>query len=285
MKKTTKLIILLIVLGLCFGVGFIGNLDIVNSIDNEVGYKDIGSDIKKNNENKQGEEVTTEKLSSEDVELRKEIGKYDDNAADFKTNSVEKVGSNIHDIRFLEVDAVSNYENVIYKNDKNDIFKYDIKTGELRYALIESAIVQKTKDSIDIDVAQKIAEEYVSKKCNIKEYTIDLSQETSEGFEFSYRRYIGCYKTADVFAVNISFLGDITYIIDNTHIFKNIDISKFQVEEDLINSKILEIKDYLKDGMHFYEDSVLIMLEDDQLRLRYQIRQGTSVGTYSVSLE
>ena len=188
MKKTTKLIILLIVLGLCFGVGFIGNLDIVNSIDNEVGYKDIGSDIKKNNENKQGEEVTTEKLSSEDVELRKEIGKYDDNAADFKTNSVEKVGSNIHDIRFLEVDAVSNYENVIYKNDKNDIFKYDIKTGELRYALIESAIVQKTKDSIDIDVAQKIAEEYVSKKCNIKEYTIDLSQETSEGFEFSYRR-------------------------------------------------------------------------------------------------
>lgn len=288
MKKARKLAILVIVLGLCFGVGFIGNLDVVDLVEDRVSYKyieNVGSETEKNDENKHNEELVTETLSAEDIEVKTEICKYNENAANFKKNSIEKVGLKTHSICFLEVDSVSNYENVIYTNDTNDLFKYDIKTGELRYALIESAIVEKSKSSIDIDDAQKIADEYVSKRCDISEYTIDLSQETGEGFEFSYRRYIANYKTTDVFAINISFSGEITYIIDNTHVFNDIDISEFPIEEDLINLKISEIKGYLNDDMYFYEDSVLITPENGQLRLQYKIRQGTSVGTYTISLE
>lgn len=227
---------------------------------------------------------STEVLSAEDKSVKAEIAKYSDTTVDFRSNKQEKIGKKDYDISFARVDSSNDY--VVYSDQAYNEFKYNIKSGKLYSANILSAVTEKGIDSIDIDAAQKIAYGYASSKCNIDEYTLDLSKETDKGYEFSYRRYICGYKTADVLAVDISFAGDIIYIIDNTDLFENIEIQKININENWVNTKIDEwFSENGEDGTELKEDSVIITVTNNQPQLMFKVISGHAVGMCYIPIE
>lgn len=229
-------------------------------------------------------ETLPEVLSAEDKSVKAEIAKYSDTTVDFRNNKQEKIGKKDYDISFARVDSSNDY--VVYSDQAYNEFKYNIKSGKLYSANILSAVTEKGIDSIDIDAAQKIAYGYASSKCNIDEYTLDLSKETDKEYEFSYRRYICGYKTADVLAVDVSFAGDIIYIIDNTDLFKNIEIQKININENWVNTKIDEwFSENGEDGTELKEDSVIITVTNNQPQLMFKVISGHAVGMCYIPIE
>ncbi len=179
----------------------------------------------------------SESLSAEDKAVKTEISKHIDTAVDFRYNKQEVLQDKTFDITFSELNATTNADKVIYKNNLGDEFKYDINTGELAVVKIDSAVTEKTNNSIDISTAYEIARTYVSKECNIDEYTVDVYEESEEGYVFWYVRYIGGYATSDAFRIKIGFDGSIVYFNNTTSTFagKNLGFSK-----DFIDKKINE---------------------------------------------
>ena len=178
-----------------------------------------------------------EQLSEKDKELKAEIAKYSDTTVDFRYNKNVTIQGNSYDIVFEQFSTKENPKKIIYKNDLGDTFGYDIKTGKLCDITLESNIVEKTSDSIDIETAQKIALEYFPDDCNVNEYTVTESTEVENGYAIWYTRYIGKYMTTDAFRTQIGFDGSIIHINDSTDVFdgKNLDF-----DEDFITAKVEE---------------------------------------------
>lgn len=180
-------------------------------------------------------------LSDEDIVLKTKIAEISDTKVDFRHNKQEEVQGKKYDISFSEFNSnESAVRQVVYKNDLNDEFKYNIKTGKLYEFDIDSIVVEKTEDSIDIDTAHKIALEYLPKNCNIDEYTQRAYKETESGYFFWYERYIGKYSTMDSFSIVVGFDGLVVSYKDAT---EDIDWKKIDIDEKHINAKIKEYAD------------------------------------------
>lgn len=181
--------------------------------------------------------ISLEGLSTEDKALKTKIAKYSDTKVDFRHNKQEIVQGKAYDISFLELNDETDPSKVIYGNNSGDEFEYDIETGKLYYATIDSNVVEKTDDSIDIEAAHKIALSFFPEDCDIKEYDDYSSREGNNGYYFCYTRYIGQYMTTDSFSITIGFDGSVVNVRDSTDEFdgKNIDF-----DEEFVNSKIQE---------------------------------------------
>ncbi len=210
-------------------------------------------------ESKTEEPPETETLSAQDKAVKAEIAKYTQNAADFRYKKQEKIGNKTFNISFTELDSAADYKKVIYKNDLGDEFSYYVDTGELRYGVMTSAITEKTSQSINIETARKISDDYAAAQCNLDEYTMDESKEIDSGYWFCYTRYIGGYKTRDAFRIQIGFDGSIVYVNNNTGIFegKNLNFTK-----EFIDAKINEA---LGDKENIERGSTSINLHDDKV--------------------
>lgn len=283
---------LLVAFALIIAMSFVGcsNVDVANDNSSEE-QQTITQQAYKAKANEQiitrenlSEATETTVLSNEDKAVKAEIEKYVITNIDFRKNKQEHIGKRTYDLTFAEVNSSADFD-IIYKNEYDDTFRYDINTGELSYVNIRSAIVEKCEESIDIVSAEKIAYDYISERCNINEYTLDLSEESEECFEFSYRRYICGYKTADVFAVNINFDGEIIYIINNTSVFENFDISQIKIDEKWINTKIAEIPNFEEYIDSIDYSSIIIMEKDEKIQLRFRLNDDNAIGFYYIPIE
>ncbi len=183
-----------------------------------------------------------EVLSDEDRAVNEEIAKYVETEVVFRANKQEVVNGKTFNLKFSKVkDYIP--DGVIYSNDLGDTFEYDIKTGKLREAIMDSLITEKTVESIDKDTALKCAAEYAATKCDINNYTLTLDREDEEGYSFVYVRYIAGYRSTDRLSLSVGFDGKITHVGDTTDVFlgKNINYDKA-----FIDSKIKEHADESK---------------------------------------
>ena len=177
----------------------------------------------------------TETLSAEDKKVQNEIAKYSSANVDFRNKKHESLNGKDFDLTFSEIESVDNINRVIYKNNSDDEFAYNIGNGKLRYAVINSAVTTKTEKSVDKQTAQQIATEYVSAKLNIADYKIDNYKETDDGHYFCFVRYIGGYPSTDKYSIQIGFDGSVVYISDFTDTFdgKKIDYDKAFIDEKI----------------------------------------------------
>ena len=199
-------------------------------------------------------------LSAEDKAVKTEIAKYSDTKIDFRKNMQKKIQDETYDISFIKVNEY-NSDKVIYENDLGDEFEFDVKTGKLCEAVINSNRVSKSEDSIDIDTAHKIALKLLPEDVNIDEYTQYAYRQTSKGYFFWYQRYIGKYRTTDSFSATIGFDGSLVDLSDSTHEFvgKNIDF-----DEEYITSKIDEyFKNYEKISIDY--DNATVMINEGEI--------------------
>lgn len=261
---------------------------VVSTIENTTETKNEVTEGEKTPENSNN--VTTGKTENikkfkDDAAVKAEIAKYIDTNVDFKNVKKEKIGNKSYDISFFEVDTILGQMRATYKNEQEDVFEYDINSGVLRYADIRSAVTEKNDSSIDKATAQKIAFSYAASNCDISEHPLDSAKETDKGYSFFYRRYIGKYRTPDVIVVEISYGGEIIYINNNTDFFADIDLTNVTIDEELVDSKIDDAKSKLKEDEYFYEDSVLITLEDGKLQLMFHTRNGCAIGIHYIPIE
>ena len=177
-------------------------------------------------------------LTEQDKELKTKIAEISDTKVDFRHNKQEILDNKTYNLSFKEFNSENSaIREVIYTNDVGDEFKYSVKTGVLTEADINSNVVEKASDSIDIDTAHRITLEHFPKNCDIKEYTQIAYKEMEKGYFFWYRRYIGKYKTMDVFSMTVGYDGRIVTLHDTT---KDIDWKNLDIDEDYIDSKIQE---------------------------------------------
>lgn len=272
MKKTLS-----IIFTLCLIFALVGCNNVANKED-YISETIIVTETKKAqaNEPTLGEGKLIDNLTVEDKVVKAEIEKYSDTTIDFRNNKQEKIGEKTYNLSFEKVDSMSNFENITYKNELDDEFRYDIDTGKLYYANIESVITEKNDNSIDIKSAQKVAYEYASSNCNISQYVLDLSKETVNGYHFSYSRYIGNYQTTDTFEITVSFGGEISYIINNTNVFNGIDISNIEIDENWINTKINETLAAYNNSV-LQTDTIRIDVENQVVILRFSISHNNSI--------
>lgn len=182
--------------------------------------------------------ISKKDLTEEDVALKTKIAEISDTKVDFRHNKQEILDNKTYNLSFKEFNSENSaIREVIYTNDVGDEFKYSVKTGVLTEADINSNVVEKASDSIDIDTAHRITIEHFPKNCDIKEYTQIAYKEMEKGYFFWYRRYIGKYKTMDVFSMTVGYDGRIVTLHDTT---KDIDWKNLDIDEDYIDSKIQE---------------------------------------------
>lgn len=213
----------------------------------------------------------TEILSDEDKAVKAEIAKHRETDIDFRYNKQETIKGKTFDVAFAEIEYATDYKRVLYKNSFGDEFAYDTDNGKLRYAVMESAVVPKTTESINQEKAQAIAVEYVSSNCNIDKYTMDQCKEIDSGYYFCFTRYIGSYPSSDRYGIQIGYNGDVVYLSDNTYVFsnKNIDFDK-----NFIDAKIKEHSDESKVDW----DSIKICLNDGKVAISYTIPEQHAVA-------
>ena len=177
-------------------------------------------------------------LTEQDIELKTQIAKISDTKVDFRHYKQETFENKKYDISFKEFNSEdSAVRKVVYTNDLGDEFKYDIETGNLVEADIDSNIVVKTADSIDIDTAHKIMLEHLPKDCDINKYTCSTYKEKDNGYRFSYTRYIGKYFTSESFNMTIAYNGAIIDFWDSTN---SINWKNLEIDEEYIDTKIQE---------------------------------------------
>lgn len=175
-------------------------------------------------------------LSEEDKELKTKIAEISDTKVDFRHNKQEILDNKTYNLSFKEFNSENSaIREVIYTNDVGDEFKYSVKTGVLTEADINSNVVEKASDSIDIDTAHRITLEHFPKNCDIKEYTQIAYKEMEKGYFFWYRRYIGKYKTMDVFSMTVGYDGAIVTYHDTTDC---IDWKKLDINEKYVDTQI-----------------------------------------------
>lgn len=205
-----------------------------------------------------------EVLTTEDKVVKTEIAKFSDTTVDFRKNRQETVQNKTFNICFSGVNEIQGKKEVVtYKSDSNDEFLYNIDSGNLFLARINSYVEEKTDKSISIETAKKTAENYISKNSNIDELTMTLSHETSEGYLFVYTKCISKYKTNATFEIIIGFNNKIVYLRDTTDVIEELDII---IDETFIEQKKSEILSNYIDNNAVIED-VSIVVEDNKLYL------------------
>lgn len=245
MKNRIGLIFsLVLALGLCVVMGFVENPTInevkknsseetvAKNVDHTVESKD--ESIVAENEVALKTSQPTEVLSEGDRAVKAEIAKYIDTDVDFSQIQKEKIKGKEINVSFSRVEKIGEKEKVIYENSLGDEIIYSGDNGKLFLARINSVATEKTAQSIDLNLAKKIATEYASEKCNVSEYTLDYTSEDSRGYIFGFSKYILGYDTDASIEIGVGFDGAIVYIRDNTDVFDGMDIN---ITVDWINSK------------------------------------------------
>ena len=177
-------------------------------------------------------------LTEQDIELKTKIAEISDTKADFRHNKQERIQNKTHDISFEKFNSTNSAVRLaIYTNAAGDEFEYDLKTGKLVQVEMDSNVVVKTDDSIDIDTAHKIALEYFPDDCDINDYKQLAYDEREKGYFFWYARYIGEYWTMDSFSMMVGYDGSIVSYKDTTD---DINWKKLDIDEKYINAKIQE---------------------------------------------
>ena len=214
-------------------------------------------------------------LTDDDKKVKAKIAEYSDTVVDFRQKKQENIQGKNYDISFVKFNSNEDPNKIIYENSLGDSFEYDIETGKLCNITLESNVVEKTVDSIDIDAAHKIALEYFPKDCNINEYTNDMSRECDDGYIFYYTRYVGKYMTTDAFRIVIGFDGSIVDINDATDVFegKNINFDESYVDEKI--AEYTQGKDDLELGM------VVILQNEGKICADCSFEQSLSNGAVS----
>lgn len=220
-----------------------------------------------------------ENLSAEDKAVKTEISKYSDTKIDFKKNMQKKIQDETYDISFIKVNEY-NSDKVIYENDLGDEFEFDVKTGKLCEAVINSNRVSKSEDSIDIDTAHKIALELLPKDVNIDEYVQYAYRQTSKGYFFWYIRYIGKYRTTDSFSATIGFDGSVIDLSDSTHEFSD---KNMNFDEEYVTLKIDEfVKENGADSVDF--DHATVLMSDGKVCVSVGYEYINEEGVVTASL-
>ena len=215
--------------------------------------------------------IIESELTVEDKALQTQIAKYSNTKVDFRYNKQQKIQDETYDISFIKLNDETNPDKVVYANEHDDEFEYDIKTGKLYYATIGSNIVEKTTDSIDIKTANKIALDFFPNDCNINEYK-NYSRENENGYYFCYTRYIGQYLTTDSFSITIGFDGSVVHFKDSTDEFDGIDIS---FDDDFIAAKVQEFLNE-KENIEVVPD--IILVSDGELCIYCSCEEKLSTG-------
>ena len=211
-------------------------------------------------------------ISAEDKAVKSEISKYVDTKVDFRLNRQEMINKKTFNLTFSEIEnAIENDEKVVYKNELEDIFKYDAKSGKLREAIINSVVTQKTNESIDENAAQKIAIEYAKTKYETDAYKLYSCKETTKGHNYIYTRYIGGYPSSDKFSIKVGYDGNIVYVNDFTDTF---DGKELNYSKEFIDSKIKEHSDEAKVDW----ESVKICIEEEKVSVSYTIPEQCAIA-------
>lgn len=202
-------------------------------------------------------------ISAEDKAVKSEISKYVDTKVDFRLNRQEKINQKTFNLTFSEIEnIIENDEKVVYKNELEDIFKYDAKSGKLREAIINSVVTQKTNESINENAAQKIAIEYAKTKYETDAYKLYSRKETTKGHNYIYTRYIGGYPSSDKFSIKVGYDGNIVYVSDFTDTF---DSKELNYSKEFIDSKIKEYSDETKVDWN----SITICIHEGKVAVKY----------------
>lgn len=282
MKKRIGLLFLLVItFGLCVILGFEAipktNKLKENKVEESVVESTVQSTLsgevpavveKSNPENLS---QTEESLSAEDKAVKEEISKYSNTKVDFRHNTQEIIKGKSFDITFSEIDYLPSYKGVIYINGLGDEFVYNTDNGKLRYAIMESVIVEKTAESIDFETAKRIAAEYVAENCDISKYTMNQHKEIEGGYYFCYTRYIGGYPSNDRYSIQIGYDGVIVYISDFTDTFIGKELN---YDKEFINAKI---KEYSAE-MEIDWDSIIICISDGRVAASYTVPEAHAIA-------
>ena len=289
MKKTIRpLFLLVFVIGICVSLGFIEkstqntisveydkpsfqeNFEVGNKKEAENTTQTIQSDFKTN------AAVNIENnLSEEDQKVKLEVLKHSDTIIEFKHIKEENINGKTFNLNYSKIDFSSDVKNVIYTNDSGDEFAYNIDNGDLRYAIMESIAVEKSAESIDDREAQKIAKEYISKKCNIEKYGIDYYKEIDTGYYYRYTRYVGEYKSSDRISIQVGFDGSIIYVSDFTDTF---DGKELNYNKNFIDSKIKETIDETKVDWN----SIMVCVYEGKVAVQYTVPEQCATAILSL---
>lgn len=177
--------------------------------------------------------------SAEDKSVKEEITKYVDADKKLKYNMQETVNGKVFNLNFSKIDnTLKGQETAIYNDNSGNEFEFDLKTGKLYIARMNSLITAKNAQSIDSAAAQTVAENYIATKCDMQNYTLESFKEVQKGYySYIYTKYIAGYPSSEKFSVGVGYDGSIVYARDSSYVFegKNTDITK-----DYVDSKIKE---------------------------------------------
>ena len=279
-KKMCLVSILILIICFCVTVGFIEKTsdNVIQENDKKTGQenynkveytadpiepKTIRSEIQSETPtsdkvlNEAVESVASLELSNKDELVKAEISNHIDTAIEFRYSKQEKIQSREFNLSFSGVEEFQQKKELIsYKNEFEDEFLYKADTGKLFLARINSNIVQKTEKSIDLNIAQKTAEEYVIKNYADNEMILSQFQEVGEGYFFEYSKFLFEYKTNATFEIIVSFDGDIVYIRDSADLLDNVAEN---IEEALIEQRHREVADKCaEEGAEIKKVSLLI---------------------------
>lgn len=218
------------------------------------------TDIAQQSETSSSTEISNEDfISAEDKAVKSEISKYVETKVDFRLNRQEMINQKTFNLTFSEIE---NDEKVVYKNELEDVFKYDAKSGKLREVIINSVVTQKTNESIDENAAQKITIEYAKTKYETDAYKLYSCKETTKGYNYIYTRYIGGYPSSDKFSIKVGYDGNIVYVSDFTDTF---DSKELNYSKEFIDSKIKAYSDETKVDWN----SITICLYEGKVAVKY----------------
>lgn len=222
------------------------------------------TDIAQQSETSSSTEISNEDfISAEDKAVKSEISKYVDTKVDFRLNRQEMINQKTFNLTFSEIEnIIENNEKVVYKNELEDVFKYDAKSGKLREAIINSVVTQKTNESIDENAAQKITIEYAKTKYETDAYKLYSCKETTKGYNYIYTRYICGYPSSDKFSIKVGYDGNIVYVSDFTDTF---DSKELNYSKEFIDSKIKEYSDETKVDWN----SITICIHEGKVAAQY----------------
>lgn len=280
--KKNRVLLLVIVALLCVLVGFVvhhkttnasfNNESIDNTVKEMVNDNPMETSTQANSELVLSENFETEILSDEDKMVKVEINKHIDTDVDFRNNKKEIINGKTFAVTFSKADPAVDYERIIYTNDHGDEFAYNTYSGKLRYAIMDSLVIEKNVMSIDKTTAQKIATEYFSTKCNIEEYIIDYFTESKKGYYFCFTRYICGYPSSDTYGIKVGYDGNIVYINDYTCVFEG---KKMDYSKEFIDSKI---KEHSEEMNVDWESVTICINEEGNVSVKYAMPKQNAIA-------
>lgn len=186
-------------------------------------------------------------LSADDISLKKSISAVSDTKVDFRVNKQVELFGNTYKPTFSKLgDYDSNtHGSIIYKDNANNEFRFDLATGRLSafYLLSETAF-NKSDSSITASQAEKVAKDYYGN--NYNGYTFSECKEESGGYTFYYNKYYLGYKTDDSVIIRVGFNGKINRLITSANSYGNLNIkisdNKVEDEKQKITEKYKNVE-------------------------------------------